>query len=27
VTATGTDMYLAQQKRMVDFMLGQDGEE
>jgi shikimate dehydrogenase len=27
VTATGTDMYHAQQKMMVDFLLGQDGEE
>ena len=27
VTATGTDMYHAQQAMMVDFLLGQDGEE
>jgi shikimate dehydrogenase len=27
VTATGTDMYHAQQQRMVDFLLGQDGDE
>jgi shikimate dehydrogenase len=27
VTSTGTDMYQAQQKRIVDFLLGQDGEE
>ena len=27
VTATGTDMYRAQQETMVDFLLGRDGEE